>query len=282
MYKMIMKIKKDLNVIKSFFQKLYLICSKPEMAILPGQLAFFSILSLVPICSLIGYGASIFNISINSLIEIIRSNLNTNVANTIIPIISGQSLDYKLVIILIIMFYLSSNGSASIIFTANQICGFKQTSWIKRRLKAILLTLIIIVLFIFILIVSVYGKQIVSTLDYFGFKSTFVNIIEIMRGPISWLVIFGFIKLIIIIAPDGKIDNKKINQGSLFTTIGFIITTNIYSYYINHFARYDLFYAGLSNIAILMLWFYFLSYLFVIGLSFTATLPKTGNNSSNN
>lgn len=56
--------------------------------------------------------------------------------------------------------------------------------------------------------------------------------------------------------------------------------TFIYSYYVTHFARYDLLYAGLSNIVILMLWVYLLAVIFVIGLALNYNedqkLEKTG------
>lgn len=70
-------------------------------------------------------------------------------------------------------------------------------------------------------------------------------------------------------APNKSIPASQINLGAIFTAAGWIITTEIYSYYISHFARYDIFYAGLSNIAVLMLWIYFLSCILVIGLSLT-------------
>lgn len=90
-----------------------------------------------------------------------------------------------------------------------------------------------------------------------------------MQGPISWLIIFIFIKVIFTMAPNKSIPASQINLGAIFTAAGWIITTEIYSYYISHFARYDIFYAGLSNIAVLMLWIYFLSCILVIGLSLT-------------
>ena len=74
----------------------------------------------------------------------------------------------------------------------------------------------------------------------------------------------------------------RMNLGALFTTVGWIIATYLYGYYSTNIARYDLFYAGLSNIAILMLWIYLLSYILVIGLSLTTKvtyeeLEKTGS-----
>lgn len=266
---------------KNFIKKAWDLLNRPEMAVLPGQLAFFLILSLVPIITLIGYGASFFDISMDSIIEVLKDNFSANIVGMIVPIISGEAIDLKLIITLCIMFYLSSNGASSIIFTSNEIYGVKQSSWIKRRIKAILLTLLIVILYLFILLVPAFGTKIINTIDYFNIKSMLTSILGAIQGPFSWLIIFCFIKVIFTIAPDKKVPSSRVNFGAIFTTAGWVIVTYIYSYYINNFAHYDLFYAGLANIAVLMLWIYFLSYILVIGLSLTAEfdddeLEKTG------
>ena len=61
----------------------------------------------------------------------------------------------------------------------------------------------------------------------------------------------------------------------------------MYSYYINHFANYALFYGGLANIVMLMLWVYFLAFIFVIGMALNqkeeiSKLEKTGVIKTNN
>ncbi len=266
----------------AFFKKVWEILNRPEMAVLPGQLAFFLILSLVPIITLIGYAASYFNISINYLIELIKTNFNDDVVNTIVPIVSGGGIDLNLIIMFIVMFYFAANGPASIIYTANEIHGIKQSTWIKRRIKAIIITLILVVLYLFVVLVPLLGKKIINAVDYFNIKSMLTSILHVLQGPISWIIIFIFIKTIFTLAPDKKMPGARINLGAIFTTVGWVLATNIYGYYASHFARYDLFYAGLSNIAILMLWIYLLSYILVIGLSLTTKvnyeeLEKTGS-----
>ena len=99
------KFKKGKAKSKAFLKKVWQILQRPEMAILPGQLAFFLILSLVPIITLIGFVASYFNISINYLVEIIKISFNEDVANVLIPFVSGESIDFNLTLMYIIMFY---------------------------------------------------------------------------------------------------------------------------------------------------------------------------------
>ncbi len=260
------KINKRIRHIKHFLKNVLDILREPEMAILPGQLAFFVILSLVPVITLIGYGASFFNISIDSFVILLES-MSPGLNKIVSPIITGSAMDFNLIIMIIIMFYLATNAADSIIIVSNEIYEIKQSSWLRRRIKAIIVTLALLLLIIFVLLVPVFGGKIINAIDYFNLKPTLSYILKVMQGPISWIIIFIFIKIIYTISPDRSQSSRRLNIGSLFTTIGWIITTEVYSYYINNFARYDLFYAGLSNIAGLMLWIYSLSYIFVIGMS---------------
>ena len=57
--------KKIIEKVKSVISRLWSIVSKPEMLVLPGQLAFFFVLSVVPIVTLIAYGASFLHLSVD-------------------------------------------------------------------------------------------------------------------------------------------------------------------------------------------------------------------------
>ena len=61
--------------------------------------------------------------------------------------------------------------------------------------------------------------------------------------------------------------SKHTTKGAIFTTISWIVVIQIYSFWVNHFSNYDLFYGSLSNIAILMLMIYLISYILVIGIA---------------
>ena len=259
---------------KEFFKRVWEILNRPEMAVLPGQLAFFLILSFVPIITLIGYGASYFNISANYLINILSSTFSDDIAKIVMPIISGDPIDYKLVAMFCVMFYVASNGPASIIVSANEIYGIKQKPWFFRRIKALIITIILVILYMFIILVPVLGEKIIDAVDYFNIKTIITSVLSILRGPISWIIIFVFIKTIFTLAPDKKVPSTQINVGAIFTTVGWILATQIYGYYALHFARYSLYYAGLSSLAVLMLWIYILSYILVIGLSLTTSFKN--------
>ena len=94
---------------------------------------------------------------------------------------------------------------------------------------------------------------------------------NIIKWPMTLLIIYLNIKLIYTIAPSKNIKSEATTYGAAFTTIGWIIAILIFKFYLNHFARYDIIYGNLAAIIIMMVWVYFLSYIFVLGMAINAS-----------
>lgn len=257
--------------IKKFLKNIYTVLKKPEMLVLPGQLAFFFILSVVPILTLISYGAISFKLPIEYLTNFLSNSFGTDVVNLLIPNVSDMSFSVGFMLIIIIGLIFASNGASSIIVTSNTIYGIKDRGFLRRRVKALVMTFFIIILFLFILLFPLLGEKLILLIQSINtassLKNSLITLINILNGPISWLIIFIFIKLLYTMAPDKTIPSSQTTYGALFTSISWIIATAIYSFYINNYAQYQIFYGGLANIIILMLWIYLLANIFVIGLA---------------
>lgn len=266
MTKRITKISRDTkDRFINYITKIWEIIMKPEMGILPGQLAFFMLLSLVPIITLSGYAAGLFNINFDNLMEMLGKIIPGGIAG-ILPFISGNTLDLKLAVILIWMFYLASNGCNTVIVISNQIYGINKSNFFKRRIKAIFMTLAIVLLVLFMLLVPVFGNKVIELLALYNLDKVVSKVYSIMQGPITWLIMFIFIRSLYEFAPDRVRKNSHLNTGSIFATIGFIIVTEVYKLFASNMTTYNMFYGALSGIALIMLWLYFLSFIFVIGL----------------
>lgn len=259
---------------RNFFKKIIEMLKKPELRILPGQLAFFLVLSLIPLVALIGIITSKLSIPIDAIKLTIKSSVPEAVADIITNVIKGQGLTFNISAFFIIAFVLASNGPYSIIVTSNEIYKIDTDNIIKRRVKAILMTFILVMLFFFLLIIPVWGDTIFEILRAYNGNKMFIEFIyrlfKLIQYPITLVILYFNIKLIYIISPDEKIESKSVVKGALFTTIGWILASEIYSFYISTFANYDLFYGGISNVVILLLWIYILSYIFVLGMIFNA------------
>lgn len=260
--------------ISEFLKEIIEIVKKPVMSILPGQLAFSFVLSIIPILAMIGLIGTVFSISIKDLTAFVKDTFPSATSNLLLPLINGKGFDTNILIFLVSAFLLASGGAYSIIVTSNILYNIKQTSELKRRIKSFIITLILLTLICFLVVVPGFGDQIILIINDLEFIDPISDGVlvfyHILKYPLSFVLIYFNIKLIYTISPDKTIKSSTVTIGALFTTFLWIILTYIFSYYVGHIARYDIFYGSLSNIIVLLLWMYLLSYIFVIGLALNA------------
>ena len=261
-------------MVKGYFSRIFDIIKKPEMKFLPGQLAYFLILSIFPLLTLVGYILSkITLLSSNGLITI-STFLPESVTSVLIPFLSGNNITDNVNWVMIIGFIIVSNGTYSIIVTSNEVYGIRDGDYLKERVKALFMIFILLFLFVFILIVLAYGNILLEYILKLKFLTKLKNdiylIFLLLRWPISFLLFFAILKVLYTLAPDKKISSKYMNKGALFTTVGWILATLIYSYYVTMIADYTVFYGSLSGIIIMMIWIYVLSFIFVMGIAINA------------
>lgn len=259
---------------RGFFKKIIELIKKPELRILPGQLAFFLVLSLIPLVALIGAIASALSIPVDTIRSAIDGAVPKAVADIIANVMTAQGLNFNVVAFFVAAFILASNGTNSMIITSNEIYKIKSEGYFKRRIKAILMTVSLVGLFFFLLVVPVWGDTIFEIIAASISKNIPIDFIyrlfKLLQYPITIIILYFNIKLIYVIAPDEKIESTSATKGSIFTTVGWILASEIYSFYIATFSNYSLFYGSISNVIILLLWVYILSYIFVLGMILNA------------
>lgn len=271
---------------KEFIINIYNIMMKPEMLTLPSTLAYYFVLAIVPIISFLLLIATSFNLSTTFITQFIEQNFSKEVMDVITPMITGYNFNFGFVVYLLIAFFIVSNGCDSIIIASNMVFNIENKNYIKRRMKAFAMTILLFILFTFMLIVPIFGEQILNLATLVGFNNKIINALQmlypVLNLPITIIMMYFSIKLIYVIAPDEKIKSKYVTKGAIFTTTVWVLATLIYSYYIKNIATYNLYYAGLSNIVILMVWFYILAFVFVMGLSFNYQNVKHNIEMTNN
>ncbi|MDO4996958.1 MAG: YihY/virulence factor BrkB family protein [Bacilli bacterium] len=257
-----------------YVSKMIAMIKRPEMRILPGELAFFLVMSLIPLAALLGAIASSLSIDVSSFEELMKGTIPPAVASFIVDIMNNKTPDFNITMFFISAFILASNGPHSMIVASNEIYKIKPRDFITRRLKAILMTLVMVGLFFILFLIPIFGDYIFELIttnitDLQVHRFMFV-VFQLIKYPLLVVVLHYNIKLLYIIAPDDKIKSMTTTKGSIFTTIGWIIATEVYSVYIGAFTSYDKFYGSISNLVILFLWVYILAYIFVLGMIINA------------
>lgn len=257
--------------LRNKFVKLWNLLRQPEMLILPGNLAFFLLLSLFPIITMFGLVASSLSLSMEGVVNTLNGILPSGVVDILLPFINGNSLNTSNIIIMLIGFYLASNGPDSIITASNVLYKSENKNYIFRRIKALFMTFWLLLLFIIILVFLAFGSFIlrkVLTLGALGeFISNHYMIITFWKLLLAFFFIFLVIKIIYTMAPDKHFKSKYANRGAFFASLSIIVVTAIYSFYATNIAHYNVFYGNIANIAILMLLVYIISYIIVLGIA---------------
>lgn len=263
-----------MNKIKNGLKQIWQSIRKPEMLILPGNLAFFLVMSLIPTISFFGIVASLFSLSTDLLTNSLKDFFPSNVVEILLPFIDGSTLEAS-VFLAIIGFFLASNGPDSLIIASNSLYKVQNQGYIGRRIKALVMTIFMVLLFAFILLFLAFGNLILKWLMGFEIIGTFIQntyaIIIFLKISVAFIFIFLMIKILYTLAPDTKIKSKFVNRGALFSTIAILLVTSIYSYYVTNIANYDAIYGGLSNIIVLIFLIYLLSYIIVLGIAINSS-----------
>lgn len=257
--------------IKGYFRKLFKILRKPEMAILPGNIAFYLILAIIPLLTVIVLLANSFGISINFVADFIKGLMPSQVSGVVIDVISGKGFDNKVGLFNIMAFILASNGTYAIITTSNALYKIKDRDWLKDRISSFILLILIIILFVFLIVVPIFGDNILYLMSKAKILENYIDdfriVFSFIKWPLTLFIIYINIKLIYTIAPSKNIISSETTYGAIFTTTMWAMATLVFKFYLTYFARYDILYGNLSSMIILMVWIYFLSYIFVFGMA---------------
>jgi membrane protein len=69
---------------------------------------------------------------------------------------------------------------------------------------------------------------------------------------------------------------RMIVPGSIFAAVGMMLATWLYAIYMKYALRnFNILYGGLSSIVILLIWFYLLAFILIIGIQFNAAYAES-------
>lgn len=264
-----------MNEIKKFIQEISTLMRNPIISILPGELAFFFLWSIIPLVILFGELSGIFDISLDIVGNYIQAFTPEQFTNMVSPYLeSGQSgLSFSTIASIVVPLWLASKAIASVIRAANVIYEVNsESNFVLLKLKAIILTLIMMLIIIFLLIIPIFGQYIINfLLSIFDYNFRFPEIAKLIQWLFSVFVIFVGISFIYTFCPDKKLYFNDTFIGSIITTTGWIGASFLFSIYIQYNQSYDIIYGSLANIIALMFWFYILFYIFVFGMTINAS-----------
>ncbi len=255
---------------KKFIRKTVLLIRRSfadEITVYSAQASFYIIISVFPfvmlLMSLVGF---IVPISSETVVDWINTICPEAIKPTIIALadeLFAKSISIISVTALTAM-WSASRGIAALERGVKRVYKTKKGSnFIMDGLMSILYTFMFMALIFATLILQVFGNLIGELIyKYIHFSLTDTILI---KG------IFSFSLMTLVFQSMYYFFNKRQSRfnknlvGAAFSSIGWILFSNIYSIYIENIANYSYIYGSLTAIVLLMLWLYFCVIIFLIG-----------------
>lgn len=168
-----------------------------------------------------------------------------------------------------------SNGIMAMMNAFNKCYKSKDRRGILLRLGiaiflVIVLSFVIIFSISFTLLVRMYVDQFEASID-FSHPAIYYIIIPLKYIVLS-IVFFLTISTIYYIAPAVEVRWKFFSLGSIIATILCILFNYIFSFYINSFEMYNKVYGSIGAIIGLMIWFFIISLILILGFEINASI----------
>ena len=242
------------------------------LAFFPSIIVFFTLIPYIPID---GFQQTLMEIISN----VLPPSTNSATFSTLEDIINNQR-GGLLSIGFILALYFSTNGMSSLIQAFNSSYHIRENeSIIKHQMLSILLTIVISALVFLTIILIIFGKAaIIYMIDYQLINENKLVLLNTAKWIILIFMLFLGITTIFNLGPAIKSQIKIFSPGAILATLFIILTSIVFSYYIDNFSQYNKIYGSIGTLIIILLWIYFNAIFLLIGFELNASIFNAKKN----
>ncbi|MEK8130127.1 YihY/virulence factor BrkB family protein [Paenibacillus filicis] len=260
-----------------FVQTLFCRFEDDDLPALSAQLTYYLILSFFPFLILMGAILSFTDFSAEDAIErlalLLPEMSNRTIAEVLMEIEgtrSGSLLSFGLIATL----WSASNGVNAIIKGINKAYNQEENRPFWRvRLLSILATIGLAVAIVLSFVTLVFGRKIIDWLySTIHIEADFSILWAIFQYVVPLVVLWILFVFVYAYLPNVRLKFKGVLPGAIFTTIGWITVSLLFSFYVNQFDSYTKTYGSLGGIIVLLIWLYLSSMIILLGGEINATL----------
>lgn len=268
-------IRRKINVLIHLIVKI----KNDDVFAISSQLAYYLMLSFFPfmlfLITLIGFSKLSSAEVLNGLTGLLPQSIVELTKLTVMEIFDNQYTGL-LGISILLMIWTSSSAFRAVIKGVNKAYNFKENrSFIKRSIISMLGILALAIIIILSLSMLVFGNVISEYIkNVIPFYKPFLFIWNMFRYAFIFIVMIFIFAGIYCMAPAKKLKLKEVISGAIFSTIGWILVSFGFSFYIDNFNNYSRFYGSLGAVFILMTWLFLISMIFILGVEINCVLSQ--------
>lgn len=240
-----------------------------------ASIAFNFFLSLFP--TIIFLSQLVSMIPLDSVLPEVFEFLQVNLPDQAFPFVEStiQSIldrqdGGKLTLGFLLAIFFASNGMSSLMSAfrkENKKMTPKKRNFLNHRITAIWLTLLLAFIFILTVIAIIGGRYLIGQLAAeLNVNQGFTYLLVLaVKSLLTFLLILNSVALIYYFAPPVNEKWSYFSPGSIFCSITMVLTSLLFSWYLNSFGQYSILYGSLGTMMITMIWLYINAMILLIG-----------------
>ncbi|WP_055069349.1 YihY/virulence factor BrkB family protein [Clostridium massiliamazoniense] len=258
------------NRILSGFLRFFKKIMEDDIYALSSQLAYNLILSFFPfiifIMTVIGY----LHLNSEEVLTLLKNIMPLPayelVQSTVLEVVNSQQAGLLWGSILLTL-WVSSSGFGAVIRGLNKAYGIEEKrSFIKVKLISIISVLILAIVIVITLFLFVFGEYIKNFIIInTSYSGAFMLILGIGKNIILTLFLIIAFTVMYELIPCKRIGWYNAVPGAAFTTLGWILSSYAFAYYVNNFSNYSRLYGSLGAVFIFMTWIFLTSFILILG-----------------
>ena len=168
----------------------------------------------------------------------------------------------------------SSAAMGAVIGAMNRAYDIDESRpWWKVRLRAILLTVSLACFILLSLMLVIAGPKLADEVARIFHLGTAVAMAwKIIQWPIVFLLVSTGVGIVYYFAPDAEQEWVWVTPGSLTAATLWLIASLGFRAYVVNFGSYEATYGAIGGIIVILLWFYLLGFIIVIGAEMNAEI----------
>ena len=144
---------------------------------------------------------------------------------------------------------------------------------IRHTLKSLLYTVMLIVTIVLTLVLVSVGEAALDyAIDHFGLPVYMAALWQRLRFPVMGLVMYFALYFLYALPQDTHLRARDLYPGVLAALLGWMVTAYLFSWYVENFASYSLFYGSIGAVIVLLIWLNFTAAILILGAELNGTL----------
>jgi membrane protein len=259
-----------MSKVKKYLKKLIYRYKDDDVPSLASQLAYSLLTSFFPflifLITLVGFSSIRSDNVLKNMSLLLPQSAYELIEKTVIEVVNTKS-GSLLSASLFISIWSGSSGFRAVIRGLNKAYDEPETrGYIKVQIITLFCTVGLAFIIIFIIILLVFGEVLGNYLQCcYRFSEIYRYLWDLIRYLISGFSLIFTFALLYLVTPCRKLKWKEVIPGALFSTIGWLIASLLFSFYVNNFGNYSRFYGSIGAVFILMTWLYITSVIIIMG-----------------